>query len=190
VASPPKGKGQPPEPAIDGATYESVLEICSAMAKVLEQSPRMFAGFGEEDIRNNFLVQLNGQFLGNATGETFSAAGKTDILVKVEGRNVFIAECKFWDGPKSVGDALDQLLSYTTWRESKLALFIFSRGGNFTDVLRKTDETITAHPTVKRRVGPYGETGFRYLLARPDDPEREITLTVIGFDVPQTRASS
>lgn len=53
------------------------------MAKVLEQSPSTFARMREEDIRNNFLVQLNGQFQGNATGETFSAAGKPDILVKV-----------------------------------------------------------------------------------------------------------
>jgi hypothetical protein len=154
------------------------------MAKVLEQSPRTFARMDEEDIRNNFLVQLNGQFQGNATGETFSAAGKTDILIKVEGRNVFTAECKFWDGPKSAVDALDQLLSYATWRDSKLALFIFSRAGNFTDVLRKSDAAISGHPAVKRRLGTYGESGFQYLLTRPDDPERAIALTVIAFDVP------
>lgn len=188
VAASPRATGVPPEPAIDDKTYETILEICAAMAKVLEQSPSTFGLMGEEDIRNNFLVQLNGQFLGSATGETFSAAGKTDILVKVDGRNVFIAECKFWDGPKSVRDALDQLLGYATWRESKVALFVFSRTGNFTGVLRKIDETISVHPAIKRRIGTNGETGFRYLLVRPDDPEREITLTVIAFDVPRPRA--
>lgn len=181
---PPRGTGAPPEPVLDAEIYELVLKVCTSMAVVLEQTPSTFATLGEEDIRNHFLVQLNGQFQGNATGETFSASGKTDILVKVEGRNVFIAECKFWKGPKSAQDALDQLLSYATWRESKLALFIFARGGSFTEVLRRLDDAIAAHASVRRRVGAYGATGFRYTLSRPDDPERELTLTVLAFAVP------
>lgn len=142
---PPRGTGAPLDPALDTQTYERILEICSNMAVVLEQSPATFAALGEEDIRNHFLIQLNGQFQGNATGETFSAAGKTDILIKVNGRSVFIAECKFWNGPKSAQEALDQLLTYATWRDSKLALFIFSRGGSFTEVLRKLEQAIAAH---------------------------------------------
>lgn len=181
---PPRRSGAPLEPALDVQTYERIIEICGNMAVVLEQSPSTFAALGEEDIRNHFLVQLNGQFQGNATGETFSAAGKTDILIKVDGRNVFIAECKFWDGPKSAQKALDQLLTYATWRDSKLALFIFSRGQSFTEVLRRLDETMAAHPAAKRRLGAHGTSGFRYLLARPDDPERELTLTVLAFAIP------
>jgi hypothetical protein len=46
---------------------------------------------GEEDLRSHFLVQLNGVFQGQATGETFNFQGKTDILIRVEGRNVFMA---------------------------------------------------------------------------------------------------
>ena len=38
---------------------------------------------------------------GQATGETFNAAGKTDILLRIDGKNVFIGECKFWKGPKA-----------------------------------------------------------------------------------------
>ena len=184
---PPQGTGAPPEPALDAQTYDRILEICSNMAMVLEQSPDTFAALGEEDIRNHFLIQLNGQFQGNATGETFSAAGKTDILIKVNGRNVFIAECKFWNGPKSASEAVDQLLTYATWRDSKLALFIFNRGGRFTEVLRKIDDTIAAHTAMKRRIGVHGTSGFRYLLARPDDPERELTLTVLAFAIPAAK---
>ena len=33
----------------------------------------------EEEIRNFFLIQLNGHYQGNATGETFNGVGKTDI---------------------------------------------------------------------------------------------------------------
>jgi hypothetical protein len=186
--APPAARGAALEPTLDEMTYERILEICSSMATVLEQSPATFATLDEPDIRNHFLVQLNGHFQGDATGETFSAAGKTDILVKVDGKNIFIAECKFWSGSKSASDALDQLLSYATWRESKLALFIFSKGAGFTEVLRKIDQTMSAHAATTRRGDPYGASGFRYVLARPDDSERELTLTVLAFAIPAVTA--
>ena len=72
------------------------------MVQVMELSPHAFLDMGEEDLRYHFLVQLNGAFKGQATGETFNFQGKTDILIRVDGRNVFIAECKFWDGPQSI----------------------------------------------------------------------------------------
>lgn len=178
------------EPALDDKTYEGILETCAAMATVIEQHPATFVSLSEPDIRSHFLVQLNGQFPGGATGETFNAAGKTDILLKQDGKNVFIAECKFWDGPKSVTDALAQVLSYATWRDSKLALFVFSKGRNFTEVVRGIDETIAANPAVVRRVGAYGESGFRYVLARPDDRERQAVLTVLAFAIPPTAKSA
>jgi hypothetical protein len=42
------------------------------MGTMLERSPSAFAGMGEEHLRDHFLVQLNGHFEGNATGETFN----------------------------------------------------------------------------------------------------------------------
>ena len=50
------------------------------MVAVMEWSPRAFVGMGEEDLRQHFLVQLNGAYEGQATGETFNFEGKTDIL--------------------------------------------------------------------------------------------------------------
>lgn len=72
------------------------------MVLVMERSPHAFAKMGEEDLRTHFLVQLNGLYEGQATGETFNFEGKTDILIRVEGKNIFIAECKFWTGPKRI----------------------------------------------------------------------------------------
>jgi hypothetical protein len=68
---------------------------------------------------------LNSHYEGGATGETFNAAGKTDVLIRVEDRTVFIGECKWWSGPGAVEQALAQLFSYTTWRDTKLALIFF-----------------------------------------------------------------
>ena len=95
------------------------------MALVIERSPASFASLDEEAIRTHFLLQLNGHYEGSATGETFNSSGKTDILIRVDNRNVFIAECKFWRGPKSFSEAIDQLLGYLSWRDSKGAFARF-----------------------------------------------------------------
>ena len=137
-----------------------------------------------EALRQQLLVQLNGQYEGQATGETFYFRGKTDILIRWKGGNVFVAECKFWEGPRSLEKALDQLLGYVTWRDTKTALLVFSRQKNFTSVVEKIPEVVKEHPSYKRQL-PYGREGaFRFVLRRPDDPERELLLTVMAFDVP------
>jgi hypothetical protein len=57
-------------------------------------------------------------------------AGKTDILLREGDRNVFIAERKFWKGPKAFAEAIDHLLSYATWRDSKAVILVFNLGNN------------------------------------------------------------
>ena len=110
-----------PEPTLDMQEYEHILSVISNMVTVMERSPKAFCGMNEEDMRQHFLVQLNAQYEGQATGETFNFEGKTDILIRVKDKNIFVAECKFWDGPESLKKALDQLLGYATWRDTKTA---------------------------------------------------------------------
>ncbi|UBF28144.1 hypothetical protein K9N68_09790 [Kovacikia minuta CCNUW1] len=68
------------------------------MSIVMERDPETFKTIQEESLRTHFLVQLNADYKGQATGETFNSKGKTDILLHVRGENIFIAECKFWKG--------------------------------------------------------------------------------------------
>jgi hypothetical protein len=150
------------------------------MTFVMERSPSVFSQMPEEVLRDHYLVQLNGQY-GNATGETFNGSGKTDILVSDQGRNIFIAECKIWHGPKSVGEALDQLLSYLTWRDTKAAL---NRNRDFTKMLEALWQAILAHPNYKRGPTDEGTTRKRYAFSSKDDANREIHLTVMAFDTP------
>jgi hypothetical protein len=145
---------------------------------------------GEEDLRSHFLVQLNGAFKGQATGETFNFQGKTDILMRFEGKNVFIAECKFWKGEKSFLETLDQLLSYLSWRDTKAAVLIFNRNADFSAVLAKIRETAPKHPLFKRDGGASGASAFRYVFAQPNDRNREIILTVLAFDIPTQMAGT
>ena len=145
---------------------------------------------GEENLRSHFLVQLNGQFEVGATGETFRGSGSTDILLGEKGRNVFLAECKFWKGPQSLSDAIDQLLDYTIWRDAKAAILLFNRNKDFSAVLAKIVPTIETHPQVASKVKTIGDTGFRFSLRNRDDPDRIITVTLLAFDVPTDRGRS
>ena len=173
-----------PEPTMGMDDYEHILSILSNMVTVMERSPGAFKTMKEEDLRWQFLVQLNGHYEGRATGETFNAEGKTDILVRDEGKNIFIAECKFWTGPKGLTKALDQLLGYTTWRDTKAALLVFNRDRNMSTVLDGVSKTAEQHPNCKAPKATGQETQFRYVFGHRDDPNREIILTILVFDVP------
>jgi len=183
-------KAYAPEPALEMEEYENILAIIRNMALVLERSPSAFETMKEEDLRQHFLVQLNGQYEGSATGETFNYQGKTDILIRYEGRNAFIAECKFWKGEKAFLATIDQLISYTSWRDTKTAIILFNRGKNFSAILGKIHEVVLAHRCFKRELARTGETEFRYVLHQPDDPNRELILTVLAFNVPVPEKTS
>jgi hypothetical protein len=175
-----------PEPALDMEIYEHILNVMQNMAQVMERSPSAFKSMKEEDLRQHFLVQLNGQFEGAATGETFNVAGKTDILLRYQGRNVFIAECKFWKGPKEYGKAITQLLEYKAWRDTKTAILIFNRETAMSTVLSGVNSESEEHANFKLRVDWKHESGFRYVFHHTGDSNREFLLTVIVFDVPSS----
>jgi hypothetical protein len=165
-------------------SYEHILSVMASMALVMERSPSAFKTMGEEDLRQNFLVQLNGHYEGQATGETFNYTGKTDVLIRSGGKNIFIAECKYWNGPKKLVDTIDQLLGYLSWRDTKAAIVLFNRQKNFGQVVDQIRPTMTAHPNFKRDLGQTSESSSRYVLAHRDDPNREMIITVMAFDVP------
>ena len=173
------------DPCIHAAAYESILQTLGSMCRVLELSPKAFAKMGEEALRFMLLVPLNIHYEGQATGETFNCDGKTDIIIKVGGRNIFIAECLIWDGPDYFTSKIDQLLGYTSWRDTKTAIVVFNRNKSLTAVLEQIPGLVKAHPNLKRDVPTYkNETGFRFVLHHRDDKDRELTLTVLVFDVP------
>lgn len=174
-----------PEPVWAMEQYEQALKIMQDMALVMERSPEAFKSMDEEALRQHFLVQLNGQFEGKATGETFNMSGKTDILLREGDRNVFIAECKFWKGPKAFGEAIDQLLGYATWRDGKTAILVFNRGTETSTVLSGIDSVTKSHGNFKRVLSWPHESGFRYVLHGKEDKNREVTLTVLVFHVPK-----
>jgi hypothetical protein len=175
-----------PEPELQFEVYEQILNTLRNMVLVMERSPRAFSNMGEEDLRTHFLVQLNGQYEGLATGETFNYEGKTDILIRVDGKNVFIAECKFWKGPKALKSTIDQLLGYLSWRDTKAAILIFNRNKDFSVVLSQIPTVLENHPNFKRHIHHNNrETEFRSILHSNTDKNRELVVTILVFDIPE-----
>jgi hypothetical protein len=180
-----KEKSFAPEPILVETEYEYILEIIRSMVSVMERSPKAFIGMGEEDLRTQFLVQLNGQYQGRVTGETFNYNGKTDILIREDDRNVFIAECKIWKGEGELIKAIDQILNYLHWRDTKTALMVFNRNKSFSDVLSKIVPAVQGHKCCKRLIEKHGETEWRFLFHNPDDSNRELQMAVMLFDIPK-----
>ena len=42
--------------------------------------------------------------------------------MRIDGRTVYIGECKVWAGKAALHDAVDQVLGYGTWRDHGLGL--------------------------------------------------------------------
>jgi hypothetical protein len=180
-ASPPAER----EFTLDENDYQEILQICTSMSLVMERSPTVFENAEEEHIRVHYLVQLNGQYHGAATGETFNHTGKTDILIRHQDKNVFVAECKFWAGYEQLIATTSQLLGYTTWRDTKTALIIFSRNVNFTNVISEALRAMRGHPCYKSGPVQEDESRFRYIFKHPSDEQREIIITLMLFDMPK-----
>lgn len=176
------------EYGISDEDYEFILKILRHESRSFEATPDTFVKLNEEDLRNVVLAHLNGHFLGDASGERFRRKGKTDICIEYENRAAFVAECKLWSGPKVVGDAIDQLLSYLTWRDTKAALLVWNKSvKNFAKLQQSMPEILQGHPRfVQRREG--GHAGeWRAVFRAADDEGREITLQVFLVDLAHDR---
>jgi len=178
-------KGYKPEPTLDATIYHQILKLIHDVGKQFEQLPSTYSGKGEEQLRDHILLFLEPNFEGSATGETFNKIGKTDILLRHDGHNVFIAELKFWHGKKSFLDTVSQLLGYLTWRDSKAAVVMFVKNKNFTQVLETAKEVISEHGNYLGFVNEQDEGWYHYRFHINDDPNREVKLSLMLFHLPE-----
>jgi hypothetical protein len=193
IVESPKVKTFTPDPTLTTEEYENILSIIKDMALAMERSPSTFAKLTEEEIRNFFLISLNGHYQGNATGETFNGVGKTDILIRHKNANAFIAECKFWNGQKKMSEAIDQLLGYVTWRDTKTAILLFNKQPDLSAVVTKANEAIKQHKNFKTEYQlnshdlKNNETIFGYKFVHPSDSDKTIYLTMMAFQITEPR---
>lgn len=172
------------EPTMAQEMYDEILKAIYDFGKNMEKKPSLYQGKGEEGLRDQFVLVMETKYEGTtATGETFNRSGKTDIILKYakDGSNLFVAECKLWHGASEMLKAVTQLLSYLTWRDSKVALMLFVQQQSFSDVLTKISTEVSKHPNYKKAVGTRGESSFSYIFNLPQDTNKEVQLEIMAF---------
>lgn len=174
--------GFAPEPAISDAGYLEILSELESVTTAVQRLPTTFVGMPEESLRDVLLVVLNNRF-GPASGETFGRRGKTDIFIAFGGdaRAVFIVECKWWKGPKAFRGAIERLLGYVTWRDTKAALMVFVKSGEPSDIEEKASTELRVHELFKRVQTMAGRAVFTF--ANRDDPRREVHISLLVIPV-------
>ncbi len=180
----PEGASKP-EPAIGDDIYQAILKVIHDTGKGFERLPDTYAGKDEEALRDHLILILEPHFEISTTGETFNKSGKTDILMRYETSNVFVAECQWWDGPSKHSDKIDQLLSYLTWRESKTAIICFVDRKDFSNALKQITETTKQHSCHVKYAGCSDETWHNFIFHLPGDPDRKIKVAVLAFHLPK-----
>jgi len=179
-----EGVGKP-EPSIGDDIYQAILQVIHETGKVFERLPSTYADKDEEALRDHLILQLEPRFEGSTTGETFNKSGKTDILIRHEKSNVFVAECQWWDGSKKHIDKIDQLLSYLTWRDSKTAIICFVDRKDFSKVLKQIVETTQQHSCHVQYTGRSDETWHNFVFHLPGDTDRKMKVAVLAFHLPK-----
>ncbi len=172
-----------PEPILDESVYVDILKICHESGVEMERHPGIFFEKEEETLRDFFIMFLSPHFQ-SVTGETFNKTGKTDILIRHEKSNVFIAECKFWKGIKAFYGTIDQILSYLTWRDSKSAILCFVKNKELDPILKQIESETSKHSCYVKYNGKQSNSWFDFEFHLKDDSSRGIKLAVLCFHFP------
>ena len=177
-----KEKEQTLEYSISNEIYKDIISIIKHQCTTFERTPSVYTKLQEEELRDILLSTLNAVFKGQANSECFRKNGKTDICIEHENRAAFVTECKIWSGKKILADALFQLQSYTTWRDNKLCLIMFSRNKDFFNVLEEINNNLPleknyiSHKELEKNV-------FELTLSSNSNKGQLIKVTVLAFDL-------
>lgn len=173
-----------PVPTLDQNLYDEILRVIHDMGKVFERLPSTYSGKDEETLRDHLIMQLEPHFEGSTTGETFNKNGKTDILIRHQKSNVFVAECKFWGGKAKHLETITQLLSYLTWRDSKTALIYFVNRKEIIPVLDEIKKSTHAHAQFGKLLSQRDNSWSMFEMCLPSDKDCKIQMAVLAFHIP------
>ncbi|MEJ7738998.1 MAG: hypothetical protein WKF97_16355 [Chitinophagaceae bacterium] len=199
---PPIAKKFVPKPVSDTSTeynkqvtstlqeevYNDIIEVLYNVGRAIERKPSLYNLKYEEDLRDMFILFLETRYESTAgVGEAFNKKGKTDILLKYtkDGTNIFVAECKFWTGPRKYHETIDQLFGYLTTRDSKAAIMIFVDQKNFQGVITSIKKGTPKHPQYEAIYKERYDSSFGYKFSLPDDQHKIIQVEVMLFHFPK-----
>ncbi len=163
--------------------YDNIKKIINLACDSFEKTPQTINKLEEEEIRDLILSNLNTHYNSLATGETFSKMGKTDIRIQFENKAAFIAECKIWHGISEFNKAINQLFSYTTWRDVKTTLIIFNKDNkNFKSILTKVKDNLEKNQLCIT-INELDLNNWQCTFKKCVDSEETIELNIILCDI-------
>jgi hypothetical protein len=133
------------------APHVRAMRALVAAAEELARLPRSDAG--EEALRDVLRVGLAAALPGSTYAEAMQGHGRTDLIVRVDNRNVLVAECKLWHRPGTLPKAIPQLLGYLTAADRHAALVVFARGTDPAAVTAAARAALRADPAYVRASG-------------------------------------
>jgi len=197
IVLPTKKKIQPimPEPKrekrlfLESEKLEEILHLIDNQCLQFERTPTVFAKLREEDLRDVMLSSLNAVYGGAAVGEAFQGLGRVDIHLRITEGEIFVAECKYWDGPSSIEKVTKQILERLTWHESYGVSIIFSKNANFG---RVRDELYEVIPALENCAGGIRKSDDNHFVCRfrlPSDVSKDIEIHYLIYNLYTRRLS-
>jgi len=171
------------EPSLESKTYDEIIQFINSFGINLERSSQRVRDLDEQSLRDTILAALNSAYRGMASGEAFNKKGKTDILIRYQDQNLFIAECKIWTSKDYFLQGINQLLSYLTWRDTKTSYIIFSKNYDVSKVIKQSKELVRSHPNFIALTRDVSESCATYRFKQNDGGSRECLLTLHVFDL-------
>jgi hypothetical protein len=162
--------------------FEEVLRTLEFSAEILAaHTPLVQALDTEELLRFQLIVFLQGRhpepFL--FTAETFRGQGKTDIAVYWNGQLIGVVECKVWHSEPKFQEGIDQVLSYLTPNDTRVAYVVFIKQQTVTSIVDVLKRTMLSHANCTDTAIPAGFGRFTFAFHATADPARPITMDLL-----------
>jgi len=168
---------------LDREKVLGVIDVLENQGRQFEKTPKTYKEFGEEQLRDVLLVNLNTVFEGNATGETFSHRGKTDIYLAIDKGNILVSECKIWGGQALLLRTIEQLLSYLTWRHNFGIVIVFVKQRNMTEILKTATDSIKSAPSYKKGFVQVSTSHLSAVHRSPLDDDKETEVHYLFYNL-------
>lgn len=165
---------------IEDKNYNMILDTIKRHLECTEELPGPIIKLKDEElIRDTILWTLKENFI-IANGEVFRVNGKTDIHVDFNGKTAFIAECKVWHGAKLFSEAINQIYSYTTWRDCRISIIIFNlENKDFGALCNSLNETIKHHKSYTSTERYNGKNEWTCVFKNEYDSTKNLIIDII-----------
>lgn len=170
--------------APDQAFSECLIGGMDTAGRDIERRPGDYRDQSDEGLRDILLTSLRSTQSGIASNPVFYASGGAGILARAEGRSAFVAECSLWRGQKPFLQSVDSLFRSLTGADSCATMVIFLRGQELSLVTQAIVQAMPHHPGYLGFEGHRSGSRLAYRFRAKDDPQRQVSLSVLLIRLP------